>query len=137
MTDGETLARACAAAAGDKKAENIVVLDMRGISSFTDFFVICSGTSEPQLKAIASAIREQMREQFDRRPLSEDGFPASQWIVLDYGEVIVHLFHADKREFYGLETLWRDARRVESVDAQPGCLEGPANLSTRQGFSRS
>ncbi|MBN8708480.1 MAG: ribosome silencing factor [Verrucomicrobia bacterium 61-8] len=113
MTDGEKLARACAAAAADKKAEDITVLDMQGISTFTDYFVICSGSSEPQLKAIASSIREQCREKLDRKPASEDGFPISQWIVLDYGDVIVHLFHNDKREFYGLENLWSDAKRLE------------------------
>lgn len=112
MTDGETLARACAAAAADKKAENIQVLDMQGISSFTDYFVICSGSSEPQLKAIATEIRHQAQE-IGRKPSSEDGYPVSQWIVLDYGDVIVHLFHSEKREFYGLENLWSDAKRLE------------------------
>jgi ribosome-associated protein len=112
MIDGETLSRACAGAAGDKKAEDIVVLDLRGISTFTDYFVICSATSEPQLKAISSSIREQIRDRFGRKPLSEDGYPASQWIILDYGDVIVHLFQGEKRGFYSLETLWSDAKRV-------------------------
>jgi ribosome-associated protein len=112
MDDGEQLARACAAAADDKKAEDIVILDLRGISSFTDFFVICSGTSEPQLKAIASGIREMARETRNKRPLSEDGFPASQWVVLDYGDVIIHLFHAARRAHYSLEDLWGDAPRL-------------------------
>lgn len=113
MTEGESLARLCVEAAADKKAENIVVLDLRGISSFTDFFVICSGSSDPQLKAIASSIREKLRERCQRRPLSEDGFPASQWVALDYGEVIVHIFNETKREYYGLENLWRDAKRLK------------------------
>lgn len=112
MTDSETIARACAAAAADKKAENLVLLDLRGISGFTDFFLICSGSSEPQLKAISSSIRESLRENFDRRPFAEDGYPVSQWVVLDYGDVICHLFHGDKRDFYDLENLWGDARRV-------------------------
>lgn len=116
MTDGEALARACAAAAADKKAEDIVVLDMQGISTFTDYFVICSAGSEPQLKAIASSIREQVREKLDRGPLSEDGFPGSQWVVIDYPGVIVHVFLADKREYYGLENLWRDAERLEIAE---------------------
>lgn len=116
MIDGETLCRACAAAAIDKKAEDIVVLDLRGISTFTDYFVICSASSEPQLKAISSSICEQLRERFARKPISEDGYPASQWIILDYGEVIVHLFRSEKREFYSLETLWSDAKRI-SLDA--------------------
>lgn len=113
MTEGETLARICAAAAADKKAEDIVVLDMRGISTFTDFFVICSGSSEPQLKAIAGAIRGDAWEKQNSKPNSEDGFPVSQWIVLDYSDVIVHLFHGEKRAFYGLEDLWSDAPRLE------------------------
>jgi ribosome-associated protein len=113
MTEGEILARTCAAAAADKKAEGLVVLDMRGISTFTDFFVICSAGSEPQLKAIASSIREQAREELQRKTLSSDGFPISQWIVLDFGEVIIHVFHAEKREFYGLENLWSDAKRLD------------------------
>lgn len=112
MTDGEILARACAAAAADKKAEDPIVLDLRGISSFTDFFVVCSATSEPQLKAISSEVREQVRKKLGRNPSAEDGYPVSQWIILDYGEVIVHLFHTEKREFYGLENLWSDAKQL-------------------------
>ena len=85
---------------------------MAGISSFTDFFVICSGTSEPQLKAIAGEIETRLREEHERRAAAIDGFPASQWIVLDYLEVVVHIFHRDKRAFYSLEDLWGDAPRV-------------------------
>ncbi len=113
IPDEEKLARLCAAAASDKKAESLVVLDMQGISSFTDYLVICSGSSEPQIKAIAAAIREQVRETLGRRPLSEDGNPISQWVIIDYGSVIVHVFHTDKRSYYGLENLWSDARRLE------------------------
>ncbi len=112
MSEGRTLSLACASAAGDKKAGDIVVLDLRGISTFTDYFVICSATSEPQLKAISTSIREQVRDKFGQKPISEDGYPASQWIILDYGEVIVHLFQGEKREFYALESLWSDAKRV-------------------------
>jgi ribosome-associated protein len=112
MTDGEMLSRACAAAASDKKAGNIVILDLRGISTFTEYFVICSATSEPQLKALSNSIREQISEKYNRKPISEDGYPASQWIILDYGDVIVHLFQGEKRDFYALESLWSDAKRV-------------------------
>ena len=113
MTEGEILCQACAAAAADKKALDIVILDLRGISTFTDYFVICSATSEPQLKAISSSVREQVRDRLGRTPLSEDGYPASQWIILDYGDVIVHLFLGAKRQFYSLENLWSDAKRIE------------------------
>ena len=89
------------------------MLDLRGISTFTDFFVICSATSEPQLKAIAGEIETRLREEHQVRPVAIDGFPASQWIVLDYLQVVVHIFHQDKRAFYSLEDLWGDAPRVE------------------------
>lgn len=108
----ENLAKTCANLASDKKAEDIVVLDLQGISSFTDFFVICSGTSEPQLKAIAGEIEQRLRDDHGIRAVSVDGFPASQWIVLDYMQVIVHVFHKEKRVFYSLEDLWGDAPRV-------------------------
>ena len=89
-----------------------MVLDLREISTFTDFFVICSGTSEPHLKAIAGEIEVRLREDDKVRPSAVDGFPASQWIVLDYLQVIVHVFHRDKRDFYALEDLWSDAPRL-------------------------
>jgi ribosome-associated protein len=88
------------------------VLDLCGISSFTDFFVICSGTSEPQLKAIAGEIETRLREDHSIRAVAIDGFPASQWIVLDYLQVVTHIFHRDKRAFYSLEDLWGDAPRM-------------------------
>ena len=89
-----------------------MVLDLQGISSFTDFFVICSGASEPQLKAIAGEIEDRLKKEHGVKPVSVDGFPASQWIVLDYLQVIVHVFRQEKREFYSLEDLWSDAPRV-------------------------
>jgi ribosome-associated protein len=92
------------------------MLDLRGISSFTDFFVICSGTSEPHLKAIAGEIEQRLKEDHGIRPAAVDGFPASQWMVLDYLQVIVHVFHSDKRAFYSLEDLWGDAPRLEFAD---------------------
>jgi len=95
-----------------------VILDLQGISTFTDFFVICSGTSEPHLKAIAGEIETRLKTDHDMRPISIDGFPASQWIVLDYMQVIVHVFHRDKREFYSLEDLWGDAPRLTFESAE-------------------
>ena len=108
----EDLARHCAAYAADKHAENVLALDLRGISTFTDFFVICSGSSEPQLKAIASGITDRLREDHQIRPHAIDGHPLSQWVVMDLSDVIVHIFHQSKRELYSLEDLWSDAPRV-------------------------
>jgi ribosome-associated protein len=88
------------------------------VSSFTDFFVICSGTSEPHLKAIAGEIESRLRDDHGIRPAAVDGFPASQWIVLDYMQVIVHVFHRNKREFYALESLWGDAPRLPLAEVE-------------------
>jgi ribosome-associated protein len=88
-------------------------LDLRGLSTFTDFFVICSATSEPHLKAIAGEIETRLKEDHGIRAAAIDGFPGSQWIVLDYLQVVVHVFHRDKREFYSLEDLWGDAPRID------------------------
>jgi ribosome-associated protein len=106
--------------AANKKAEDIVVLDLRDISTFTDFFVVCSATSEPQLKAIAGEIEARLKEDHKIRAAAIDGFPASQWIVLDYMQVVVHVFHREKRAFYSLEDLWGDAPRLawETAEAQ-------------------
>ena len=75
--------------------------------------MICSGTSEPQLKAIANEIETRLREDCSIRPVAVDGYPASQWIVLDYLQVLVHIFHHEKRAFYSLEDLWGDASRIK------------------------
>jgi len=107
------LAARCAELAADKKAECLVALDLRGISSFTDFFVICSGTSEPHLKAIAGEIEGRLKQDNKVTPNAVDGYPLSQWIVIDYGDVVVHIFHEQKRAFYSLEDLWSDAPRLK------------------------
>lgn len=114
-SDSETIALAAAHAASDKKADNICILDLRKISDFADFFVICTGTSDPHLKAISTEVREKLRDDLGLTAHA-DGFPASQWVVLDYHGVLVHIFQPDKREFYDLESLWRDAERVPFED---------------------
>jgi ribosome-associated protein len=111
--NSEELARFCANIAADKKAEDIIVLDLRGLSSFTDFFVICSGASEPQLKAIANEVTDRLKKEHNVRPMGVDGFPLSQWVVADYGSVVMHIFHASKREVYRLEEMWNDAPRLK------------------------
>lgn len=108
----EKLALFLANAALQKKAENIVILDLRGISAFTDFFVVCSGSSEPQLKAIADEIQDQARIELGLRARRVDGLPYSQWVVADFVDVVVHVFHESKRYVYALEDLWSDAPRL-------------------------
>jgi ribosome-associated protein len=109
----DTLARICCDIASGKKAEDIQMLDLRGISTFTDYFVICSGTSEPQLRAIANELEDRLRKDHGVKALAVDGFPMSQWVIVDYGTVVVHLFQPEKRAMYDLERLWKDATRVD------------------------
>ena len=110
---GQDLAVACARAAEKIQAEKIRVLDLREISSLTDFMVICSGSSMPHLRAVLRDVEKDLREEFDARPLYVDGKADSRWVVLDYVDVMVHIMHDEMREHYGLEDLWGDARTVE------------------------
>ena len=99
--------------AEEKKAVNMVGLDLREIASFTEFFLIASGTNQRQVQAIADEIGEQLKKQLRRRAVRVEGYSSAEWILLDYGDFIVHLFDKEAREFYDLERLWRDARKVE------------------------
>jgi len=115
----EAVALLIAQAAQNKKAEDLVIMDLRGISNFTDFYVICSGNSEPQLKAIAEEIQTVLRLEHGVRARRVDGFPFSQWVVVDFDDVIVHLFHESKRAQYALEDLWGDAPRLAVPSPAP------------------
>jgi ribosome-associated protein len=106
--------RLAIACANEKKAVNTVVLDLREIASFTEFFVITSGTNQRQVQAIADEIQEQLKTLLDSRPIRIEGYNTAEWILLDYGDFIAHVFDQKSREFYDLERLWRDARRVET-----------------------
>ena len=112
--DSRKLALLCRDLADNRKAEDIVVLDVREISSVTDYFVIASGTSEPHLRAIVDEIQDNLREDHEIRPKAVDGTLQAAWVVLDYFDVIVHVMRHDLRERYDLETLWGDAPRVKS-----------------------
>lgn len=106
------LAKLCRDLALDKKATDPVILDLREISSLADYFVIVSAQSEPQLKAIAGHLEKTLKDDHAVRPSAVDGYPASQWVVVDYGDVMVHLFHENKRALYALEDLWGDAPAI-------------------------
>ena len=109
------LAKQCVWAAQEKKALDPIILDLRNISSITDYLVICSAQSEPQIKAIANGVEQAVKESLERHPLAVDGFPTSQWIVIDYGDVMFHIFHEQKRPVYALEDLWSDAPQVSTL----------------------
>lgn len=110
---GLELALACAKAADGTKAEGIRILDMRGLSNLTDFMVVCTGTSMPQLRAILRDVAGQVEEEHGVKPLHTEGKADTRWVVLDFIDVMVHVMDAELREYYGLEDLWKDAKEVE------------------------
>lgn len=124
MLDDSTLnlVRLATAAAQEKKAFELAILDVSKVTSFTDAFVLCSTSSDRHLQAVADAIQRSLRSN-RRRPLHTEGGSGSQWILVDYGEVIVHVFTEDRRAYYNLEGLWGDAQRISPTDlglGEPG-----------------
>lgn len=105
-------------AALDKKASDVVVLDLRNTPAFTDFFVLCSGSSARQVKAIADAVEESLKAA-KIRPAHTEGYDKGEWILMDYFSFIVHVFSPQMRLFYSLERLWGDAERIEVSDEPP------------------
>ncbi|MBJ6363067.1 ribosome silencing factor [Paenibacillus sp. MAHUQ-46] len=103
-----------AEAADDKKAGRIVALDLKGISLVADYFVICQGNSDTQVQAITTEIRKRVEEKGGRLRGIE-GFDSARWVLVDLGDVVVHVFHRDERDYYNIERLWSDAKVVEFV----------------------
>jgi ribosome-associated protein len=99
-------------AAEEKKAENPVILDLREVATFTEFFLICNGSNPKQVQAISYSIEDTLRKS-GKRPLHIEGYQAAEWILLDYGDFLVHVFNNTARRFYDLERLWRDAKHLE------------------------
>ena len=111
--DSRKLALLCRELADNRKAEDLTILDVRKLSSITDYFVLASATSEPHLRAVVDEITDKLRDAHGLRPKAVDGKMPTQWLVLDYFDVIVHVMRADVRERYDLEALWGDAPRVK------------------------
>lgn len=110
--DGKTFVYKIAKVADDKRAENIVILDMRGVSLIADYFLICHGNSEKQVQAIASELKEvAVNERIDVKRM--EGFQEARWVLLDLGQVVVHVFHKQDRDYYNLEKLWGDVPRLK------------------------
>jgi ribosome-associated protein len=120
--DSKQLAQLCRSLADNKKAEDVLVLDVRKISSVTDYFVIASGNSEPHLRAISDEISEGVAREAEAKPRATDGSLTGGWLVMDFFDVIVHVMRTDVRVRYDLETLWGDAPRVK-VRAKPRKVE--------------
>lgn len=110
--EGLSLAKICALAALEVQAEDVRIWDLRGVSSLTDFMVVCSGTSQPHLRAILRDVSDHVEKEAGERPVYVDGRPDTRWVVLDYIHVMVHIMHEEAREFYGLEKLWADAKEI-------------------------
>jgi ribosome-associated protein len=102
----------CARAAIDKKAENVKILDISELSGFTDYFIICSGISDRQVQAIADSVKSTMKQQ-GVELVATEGYSEGRWVLLDFGDMVVHVFLDALREYYDLENLWADAPRVK------------------------
>ena len=111
VTDSKTKSLLCLKAAIEKKAQDPVLLELKGISSITDYFLLCSGRSDRQVQAIAQGIEEDLKKK-GIRPLGQEGMVEGRWVLLDYEDVVVHIFLDPVRKFYDLEGLWIDALRV-------------------------
>ena len=110
LDDEVKLAITCAS---EKKAFDIVAIDLREIASFTEFFIIVSGANQRQVQAISDEIGEQLKKQLNSRVIRIEGYQSGEWVLLDFGDFIVHIFEQKARDFYDLERLWRDAKKVE------------------------
>ena len=101
----------------EKKGEDIIVIDLHGISSISDFFIIATGSSDVHLKAIADEIREKMKKEENIIPWHVEGYEVSRWILLDYVDIVVHIFDPKTRSYYSLEKLWNDAN-IKHIETQ-------------------
>ena len=112
------IVQAAAATALSRRARNAVILDLRQLPSFTNFFVICSGASDTQVEGISDAVRDELEDNWNERPWHREGDRNADWVLLDYVDFVVHIFLEDKREYYNLERLWADAPQIEVPDVE-------------------
>ena len=113
------IAQLAAEAISDKKGLDVEMLDVGDILSITDIFVIATGTSNIHVRSLAEGVEEALADKANRKPLRREGMDQATWILLDYGDVVVHLFQPEQRDYYGLERLWADAPRIEVEQALP------------------
>jgi len=102
-----------ARAASDKRASDIVAIDVAELLVVTDYFVICTGNTDVQVKAIADEVEDRLREEGGIKPIGREGLPEAKWVLLDFGDLVVHVFQPEERDFYRLEKLWSDAGRLQ------------------------
>lgn len=109
--DALPVAELAAKAALDKKAEDVVILDVRGLTTYADYIVVATGTSDRQVMAIADGVEEKMREA-GHRSIGTEGYARGHWVLIDFADVVVHVFYEEARSFYDVEGLWADAKRI-------------------------
>ena len=113
------MVHAAAATALSRRARNAVILDLRQLPSFTNFFIICSGVSDTQVEGISDAVLDELKDNWNERPWHREGGRNADWVLLDYVDFVVHIFLEEKREYYNLERLWADAPQIEVPDVEP------------------
>ena len=128
--------RLAVAAAQNKKAAGITVLDLSGLAAFTEYFVICTGFSTPQVQAICTEIEEQFYKELRRSPEHREGQRSAEWALLDFGGIVVHVFSDQARRFYDLERLWRSAPKLEIPD-EPEAASRNARIGDVRGSSEA
>ena len=114
--DSELLINTISEGLLEKKAKDIKLLDVRELTTLTDFFIVCHGTSETQIRAIANSAIEKVKEKVGESVWKQEGMDARRWIILDYVNVVVHIFNEEKREYYSIERMWNDAHITEITD---------------------
>ena len=120
--DAVTLARLAADAISDKKGQDIVLLEVGDLFVITDVFVIATGNSRPHVQSLVDRVEELLKEEVGRKPLRDEGRTEAEWVLLDYGDIMVHVFQRSSREYYDLERLWRDA---PVIDWSPAVSDAP------------
>ena len=115
MDQIKEMARIAYRALEDKKGENISVIDISGISPLADYFIITNGTSDSQVQALVDNVEEKMHKA-GHSQIQREGMQSGNWVLLDYGDVVVHVFDKENREFYHLERIWSDGKRIESIE---------------------
>lgn len=129
LLSSKELAIIAAEAASDKKATDIVAIDVADLLVVTDYFVICTGNSNIQVRAIIDVVEEKLREDGGIKPIGREGISEGRWGLLDYGDLVIHVFMPEERDFYRLERLWADAPRLELPASVTGQTQDPPSKS--------
>ena len=127
MKQSEDWALIAAEAASSKKAEDIVAIEVRDLLVITDYFVIATGATNVQVRAIADEVEDQLRERGGIKPIGREGADEGKWLLLDYGDLVIHVFQPEERAFYRLEKLWNDAPRLSLPSSVTGDVSAPSS----------